>query len=411
MDVAEAVQSIENPEGQGFDPARLRRIDDWMQRNIDVGRFSGSSALIARNGRIVYLSTAGLRSIDDRLPYERDTIVRIYSMTKPVASVALMMLVEKGLLHLSAPISRFLPEFSECRALVSGAVRPDQTVVAPPPTVHQLLTHTSGMTYDFNPGLLAQVYADNDVNFAPGSGGLEQAVKRAAAMPLAFLPGARWEYSIAIDVIGRLIEVVSGIPLDRYLAHHVFEPLGMTDTGFSVAPDRVTRFADCYSKTETENLKCTDRAAASEFLDTNVTTHSGGGGLVSTLDDYYRFGEMLRLGGAFGGERLLSPRTVCFMRGNHLSGDIASMGPQSFAEMPMEGMGFGIGGGVVLDAARAGVIGSNGDFGWGGLASTFFWTDPVENMTCLFFTQLIPSSSHPNRAELKALVHGALTRT
>ena len=206
------------------------------------------------------------------------------------------------------------------------------------------------MTYDFNPKLLAQYYAANGIDFSPRTGGLEAAMRRAATMPLAFQPGTRWEYSIGIDIVRRLIEVVSGLPHDRFLVEHIFEPLSMIDTSFSVPAPKVGRFADCYTKTDTETLFCNDPARQSKFLETEVATFSGGGGLVSTLDDYFRFGEMLRLGGAFHGVRLLSPRTVSFMRRNHLPGDIASMGTRSFAEMPMEGLGFGIGGGVVLDA-------------------------------------------------------------
>lgn len=402
------IEPVSDPSSQGFDASRLARIDHWMQRSIDTGRYSGSSVLIARNGEIVHLATAGLRSMDTGQPYEHDTIVRIYSMTKPVTSVALMMLYEQGLLHLGTPISAFLPEFSRCHALVDGATRIDQTEEIAPPTLHQLLTHTSGMTYDFNPGLLSQHYAEHGIAFGPATGGLETAVKRAAAMPLAFRPGSRWEYSVGIDIIGRVIEVITGQPFDQVLQTQIFEPLGMVDTAFSVPDEKVARFADCYLKTETENLHLVDPAGQSEFLAPHVETFSGGGGLVSTLGDYFRFGEMLRCGGSFDGVRLLSPRTVAFMRSNHLAGDIASMGPRSFAEMPMEGFGFGIGGSLVLSAGLSGMIGSLGDFGWGGLASTYFWTDPVEQLTGVFFTQLMPSSSYPSRAELKALVHGAL---
>ena len=402
------IEPVSDPSSQGFDASTLARIDRWMQRSIDTGRYSGSSVLIARNGEIVHLATAGLRSMDTGHPYEHDTIVRIYSMTKPVTSVALMMHYEQGLLHLGTPISAFLPEFSRCHALVDGATRIDQTEEIAPPTLHQLLTHTSGMTYDFNPGLLSQHYAEHGIGFGPATGGLEIAVKRAAAMPLAFRPGSRWEYSVGIDIIGRVIEVITGQPLDQVLQTQIFEPLGMVDTAFSVPDEKVARFADCYLKTETENLHLADPAGQSEFLAPHVETFSGGGGLVSTLGDYFRFGEMLRCGGSLDGVRLLSPRTVAFVRSNHLAGDIASMGPRSFAEMPMEGFGFGIGGSLVLSAGQSGMIGSVGDFGWGGLASTYFWTDPVEQLTGVFFTQLMPSSSYPSRAELKALVHGAL---
>lgn len=234
------------------------------------------------------------------------------------------------------------------------------------------------------------------------------ASKRLAQSPLAFKPGTSWEYSLGIDVIGRVIEVIIGKPLDQIFSEQVFEPLGMADTAFEISPNKVSRFADCYTKTDGDPLLCTDKAETSSYLKGNVDTWSGGGGLISTLDDYFRFGEMIRLGGMLDGERLLSPRTLAFMRRNHLTGDIASMGPSSFAEMPMSGVGFGLGGSVLLNPALACTPGSVGEFAWGGMASTNFWTDPVEDLTCIFFTQLVPSSSYPNRAELKALVHAAL---
>ncbi len=391
-----------------LDTARLARTDDWMQRLMDDGRFTGSSVLIAQDGDIAYQANAGLCSVSRNRSYERDTIVRIYSMTKMITTVGFMMLVERGLVHLDARLSNFIPGFSDCVALKPGATDAGDVEPAPTPTLHQLLTHTSGLTYSFNPGILAELYAGAGVDFGPSTGGLERAAERAASVPLAFQPGKSWEYSIGIDLIGRVVEVISGRPLDRFLNEEIFEPLGMVDTAFSVPPGKVERFADCYTKTPGDPLLCTDEAHSSAFLEASVETFSGGGGLVSTLDDYFRFGEMIRLGGALDGNRLLSPATLALMRRNHLAGDISSMGPASFAEMPMDGMGFGLGGAVVLDPARARLAGSPGDFGWGGMASTFFWTDPVEQLTCIFFTQLIPSSSYPNRAELKALVHAAL---
>lgn len=392
----------------GFDAGRLAVLDDWMARNVETGRFSGCSALIARHGEIAHLSFAGLRSIADNKPYERDTIVRIYSMTKMITSVILMTLVEKGLVHLEAPVSDFIPEFSSCQALIRGATSTDQLEAAPTPTLHQLLTHTSGQTYSFNPGLVAELYGKGDLDFGKTCGSLEVAAKRIAQMPLAFQPGTNWEYSVGIDIIGRVIEVLCGKPLDQVFQEVILDPLGMADTSFSIADDKIDRFADCYTKTEGDPLLCTDKARASEYHHANVSTFSGGGGLVSTLDDYHKFGDMIRRGGATDDARILSPRILAFMRRNHLAGDIASMGPSSFAEMPMDGTGFGIGGAVALDPARARFVGSVGDFGWGGMASTYFWTDPVEDLSCIFFTQLIPSSSYPNRAEFKALVHAAL---
>lgn len=403
-----APEPVTDPSILGFDADRLNRINDWMARNERIGRIAGSSMLLAKQGKVAHMAYSGQTSVERQSDYVRDTIVRIYSMTKPVTSVALMQLVERGLLHLDIPVSEFFPEFSSCMALVEGATTRDQVVAAPSPTIQQLLTHSSGLSYAFNPGLAAECYAQESISFNPGAGALQPMIKRVAEMPLSFQPGQRWEYSVGIDVIGGVIEKVTGKTLDRYFSEEIFGPLGMTDTSFSISPDKVDRFADCYGKTEGNSFARNDDAQNSAFREGEVAMHSGGGGLLSTLDDYFRFAEMLRLGGALGEERLLSPRTVAFMRQNHLPGDIASMGPASFAEMPMSGMGFGIGGSVLLNPARSGIIGSVGDFSWGGMASTFFWVDPEEQLTGIFFTQLTPSSSYPLRAELKALVHGAL---
>lgn len=394
---------------RGFDAERLGRIDAWMARYREAGRYPGSSLLLARGGEIAHVACDGLRSIEGGLPYERDTIVRIYSMTKLVTSVVMGMLFERGEVYLDTPVSEYIPSFGEMRALIPGATHAGQTEPAPAPTLHQLLTHTSGMTYAFNPGLASQIYAAGKIDFGPRVGALAAMCDRAAAQPLAFQPGARWEYSVGIDIIGRVIEVITGQPLDRVFHDRVFAPLGMTDTFFAVPDDRLDRFADCYTIAEDDPLALLDAARSSAFREGQVRCFSGGGGLCSTLDDYFRFGEMIRLGGALGDVRLLGSRTLAFMRRNHLPGDIAAMGAETFSEMPMRGMGFGIGGGIVLDPALARSPGSAGDFGWGGMASTYFWTDPVEDLTVIFFTQLVPSSSYPSRAELKALVHGALT--
>ena len=395
---------------RGFSGKRLKRIEAWMAGNREErGRYTGSSVLIYRKGHEACYAADGLRSVEKGLPYERDTIARIYSMTKPVTSAVAGMLLERGQLYLDTPVSEYIPAFRDMQALIPGAERPDQVEPAPVPTLHQLLTHTSGMTYGFNPGLASQIYAEAKVDFGPRMKGLEAACAHAAAQPLSFQPGTRWEYSVGIDIIGRVLEVITGKTLDRVFQDEVFDPLGMKDTFFAVPKAKLDRFADCYTKAEEDPLKLLDAAEDSAFLEGNVTCLSGGGGLCSTLDDYMRFGEMIRRGGKLGKARLLGPRTLEFMRRNHLPGDIASMGAETFSEMPMTGMGFGIGGGVVLDPARARSPGSVGDFGWGGMASTYFWTDPVEDLTVVYFTQLVPSSSYPSRAELKALVLGALT--
>lgn len=401
-----------------FDKSRLNRIDHWMQRYVDEGKFPGSTMVLAQGGDEIHRATVGLKDIDAGKSFKQDTIVRIYSMTKPITTVALMTLVERGLFHLDAPVSDFIPEFTDCRALIPGATSLDQTEPCATPTIHQVATHTSGLSYSFNPGLLSEPYKSGRLDFHPDSPSLAQVARGVAAQPLAFHPGARWEYSIGIDILGRVIEVASGKSLDQFFAEELFEPLGMTDTFFALPDDRLHRFASLYTALEgdpmglgqrADSVICrqVDNAENSPFRTT--TTFSGGGGLLSTADDYLSFAEMLRKGGAHNGARILSPSTIAFMRRNHLPGDIASMGPKSFAEMPMDGVGFGLGWAVVQDPALSRMAGSIGDFGWGGMASTYYWVDPALDLTCIFLTQLTPSSTYANRAELKALVHGAMT--
>lgn len=402
----------------GFDTDRLDRIATWMQRYVDERKFPGSSVLIHRGGQEAYFHACGARNIEDGLPFERDTVARIYSMTKPITSTAIMMLAELGLFHLDAPVSEFIPSFKDMQALVPGAKRIDQTEAAPTPTLHQLMLHISGLSYPFNPGLLPELMAEEDILFKSNQGNLADMATRVGELPLAFQPGTQWEYSVATDILGRVVEVASGMSLDQFFADQIFAPLGMTETAFVVPEGTGDRFASLYTplagsamdlnaaQKSDDTLRLVDRAGKSPFETT--TTFSGGGGLVGTLDDYMAFTEMLRRGGDAPGGRLLSPRTLDFMMSNHLHGDIASMGPKSFAEQPMEGMGFGMGGSVVLRPGLTHAPSSVGDFGWGGMASTFFWVDREQDMSVVFFTQLSPSSSYPARSELKALVHGAL---
>ncbi|MBQ4806907.1 beta-lactamase family protein [Phaeobacter sp. HS012] len=402
-----------------MDAARLEHIRTWQHRYVDQRKYAGSSLLINRNGKERYFHAAGQRNIVENLPFTRDTVARIYSMTKPVTSLALMMLLERGLLHLDMPVSEFLPEFNGMRCLVDGATDITQTRFCRPPTLHELLTHTSGLSYPFNPGVLSEEMSKTDLMFKPGQGPLAAQVLELAALPLAFEPGQRWEYSVGIDVIGRVIEVVTGESLGAMLKREIFDPLGMERTGFRSEETTGNLLASLYSPLSGDAMALNDAQQGADSLrlidsydDTPFDTaemHSGGGGLLSTIDDYMRFAELIRLRGALGKDHLISPQIIDFMCQNHLPGDIASMGPQSFAEQPMDGMGFGLGGAVVLDPARARCPGSVGDFSWGGMASTFFWVDPVLDLSVVFFTQLAPSSSYPSRAELKALVHGAVT--
>lgn len=409
------------PEEAGMDAGRLDRIATWMQSYVDDRKHPGNSAVVARGGKIVWEHATGLRDIDAGDPFTSDTVARIYSMTKPITSVALMMLVERGLIELDAPLSAVLPEFSDCHALIPGATAIDQVERCATPKLHQLFTHTAGFSYPFNPGVLAAEMNELGLVFRGDRGTLADATAEVAALPLAFKPGRAWEYSVSIDILGRVVEVLSGKTLDRYFADEIFAPLGMTDTAFNVSPDRLDRFAALYSPLADDPMALNEMRMGDDPLRrvdtgddqspfTRVTCFSGGGGLTGTIGDYLRFAEMLRRGGALGGERLLSPSTVGFMCQNHLPGgaDIASLGPKSFAEMPMEGMGFGLGGAYLMDTGRNHVPGNVGDFTWGGMASTIFWIDPVADLSVVFFTQLSPSSSYPSRPQLKALVHGAL---
>ena len=403
-----------------MDQGRLEHVKAWQQRYVDERKYAGSSVLIKEKGVEALFNAAGLRNIEEDLPFTRDTLVRIYSMTKPVTSLAIMMLLERGLFHLDASVSEFIPEFSDMQALVPGATSIEQTEPSRAPTLHELLTHTSGLSYPFNPGVLPAAMSEQDVVFKPNQGKLQAMVAVLADYPLAFQPGTRWEYSVSIDVLGRVVEIVSGKSLDDFFWTEIFDPLGMRETGFRVPTGAGDRFASLYTpltgdamalnsaQTGADTLRLTDSHGRSPFETADMM--SGGGGLVGTSDDYMAFAEMLRQRGACDGGFIISPQTADFMMRNHLPGDIASMGPQSFAEQPMEGMGFGLGGAVVLDPGRARCPGSLGDFSWGGMASTFFWMDPVLDLSVVFFTQLSPSSSYPSRAELKALVHGAVCR-
>ena len=292
-------------------------------------------------------------------------------------------------------------------ALINGATRLDQSEPCAVPTLHQLLTHTSGLTYSFNPGLVSQEMGEERLDFGPSDQTAAEICQKLAALPLCFSPGQRWEYSVGIDVIGRVIEVISGRALDRFFQDEIFAPLGMTQTGFQFQEAHKGRIASLYTPLEgnamdinaqqksDETLRLIDQEADSPYWNTKI--FSGGGGLVGTLDDYMRFAECLRAGGTGERGRILSNSTLEFMMSNHLSGDIASMGPQSFAEQPMHGIGFGVGGAVVLDPARSRTPGHIGDYSWGGMASTFFWVDPSSKLSVVFLTQLSPSSSYPSR--------------
>ena len=405
--IAHETQS--KPASLGFDKRRLTRIQDWMQRYVDAGKLPFAATVISRHNDIVWHGHTGSRDVDTAKPYDLDTIVRIYSMTKPVTAVGLMMLYEKGHFHLDDPIEEFLPEFSNPRVLRKKAKKLDHTKrCKTKPTIHHLLTHTAGLTYSFNGGLIGNEHEARGLDFGPGGPGLTETTKQIAALPMQFEPGRKWHYSVASDILGRLIEVISGQPFDKYVHENILAPLGMKDTAFDVPKDKQNRLASLYKYDGSGGMVCVETAKDSAYRAGKVKTFSGGGGLLSTAGDYLIFAEMLRLGGAFEDVRLLSPRTLQFMTTNHLPGDLASMGPQTWCETSFSGIGFGLGFSVTMQPAKAQMPGSPGDFGWGGMASTVFWVDPAEDLAVLFLTQLMPSSTYPLRKELRALVYQAM---
>ncbi|WP_419864463.1 serine hydrolase domain-containing protein [Candidatus Poriferisodalis sp.] len=426
------IEPTVDPADVGFDAGRLERIAAHLDRYVDDGRLPGVSVLLTRGGQIAYTHRYGERDCERSLPVTSDTIYRIYSMTKPIVSIAAMQLYEQGCFQLKDPVSRWIPEFANARVFAGGNVMQYQTrEPASEVTVHSLLTHTSGLTYDFHfANEVDALYRANGFNWgAPGN--LEETCEALASLPLLFDPGTEWNYSYSTDVLGRVVELVSGQSLDEYLVEHVTGPLGMVDTGFEVPAADVERFAANYTtatlaareaagntgptvpayRPDDPGLQRTlmDDPRTSAYLGPPKIL-SGGGGLVSTMGDYHRFTQMLRNGGELDGARVIGRRTLEFMASNHLPGgtDLTECGRALFSEAAFDGVGFGLGFSVVLDPAKAKVVSSKGEFAWGGAASTAFWVDPVEDITLVFLTQLLPSSVHPIRPELKALVYQAL---
>ena len=408
-----------DPAEVGLDPARLDRIDRHFRRYVDDGLLPGWLITLSRRGRLAYVSSYGSRDLEEGLPVETGTLWRIYSMTKPVTSVAAMMLYEEGAFELQDPVSRFIPSFADARVFTGGSdIKPVTVPATEPVRIWHLLTHTAGLTYGFHrahPVDARYREAGFDVGWPRGLD-LAGCCDLFAAQPLLFQPGTEWNYSVATDVLGRVVEVACGQRLDEFFAERIFGPLGMTQTGFWVdEPDR-DRLAALYTPSP-------DPASGPRRVDGigKVASHpprmlSGGGGLISTAADYDRFTQMLldRPGspaGELDGARLLGRRTVAYMTRNHLPGgaDIESYGRPLNAEAPLRGVGFGLGFAVVIDAAAGKTLGSEGEYNWGGMASTAFWVDPAEELTVGFFTQLMPSSTYRIRPQLRQLVYQALT--
>lgn len=390
----------------GVSTERLAHVDATMHAYVDKGKLPGVQTLISRRGELVHHDCYGLADVEAKQPVAPDTIYRIYSMTKPITSVGLMMLYEQGSFLLENPISRWLPEFADAQVWHGGtAEAPETRPAARAITVHDVLTHMSGLTYGFHfQHPLDELYRANALgDFSEPGYDLAEGVGRMASLPLLFDPGTRWNYSMSTDVCGRLIEVMSGQSLDAYLRDQVLGPLGMGDTAFCAPESELARCSPLYTRGQQGGLH---RMTGPGSMVRPPKYLSGGGGLVGTAPDYLRFCHMLLHGGELEGVRLLSPRTVRYMARNHLpEGKLLNdIGQSTFSEAAMAGTGFGLGFAVIEDAAALQNMASEGEFSWGGAASTAFWVDPVEEICVVFMTQLLPSDTYPIRRQLRATV-------
>ena len=397
------------PEDVGVSSERLARVNAWARRWVDDGRLPCMVTMLARHGKIVHFDAYGMADVKRETRVAPDTIFRFYSMTKPLTSTAIMMLYEEGRFQLDDPITRFLPCFRNMRVAVGGMRGKLETVPAARDiTFRDLLTHTSGLTYGFMEATPVDgQYRDRGVDFQTPDKTLGEVVEIASDIPLIAHPGAEWNYSIATDVLGHLVAVISGKSFADFLRERVTAPLGMVDTDFHVPADKLPRFAANYTSTAEGRLMLIDDPQTSVFgMKRQIA--SGGGGLTSTASDYMRFCQMMLNKGELNGTRLLGRKTVELMMTNHLRGDMAAMGQPRFSESSYEGIGFGLGFSVTLDPARAQILGSAGECAWGGAASTAFWIDPVEDLAVIMLTQLMPSTTYPIRRELRVLTYQAL---
>ena len=400
-----------DPTRLGFDPKRLERIDAHFQHYIDDRRLTGWQIAVSRAGQLVHHSTSGHRDREADVAWSEDTIVRMFSMSKPITSVAAMMLYEEGAFELKDPVSKFIPSFADSQVYRSGsAFKPVTEPVTEPVRMWHLLTHTSGLTYGFHHQHVTDaIYRAAGFEWGQPKGyDLEACCDAWAGLPLAFQPGTEWNYGVSTDVLGRVVEVISGMTLAAFFQERIFAPLGMTETGFHVPPDRADRVARLYSPNPSNGEAV---VSPLDHMTTESPTYlSGGGGLWGTAADYLRFCHFLLGRGELDGVRLLGSRTVDYMTRNHLPGnaDLESFGRPLFAETSFDGVGFGLGFSVQLDPAANRVLSSATEYAWGGAASTAFFCDPHEDIAVIFLTQLLPSSTHPIRPQLKQLVYQAL---
>jgi CubicO group peptidase (beta-lactamase class C family) len=402
-----------SPESAGMSKSALDRIEAHLKsRYLDAGRYPGTQLLVYRRGKVVHSAVQGFADLERKAPVKDDTIFRIYSMTKPVTSVAFMMLVEEGRVALDEPVHKYIPEWKNLGVFQAG-IGPAFLTRPPsrPMLIVDLLRHTSGLTYGFqNRSNVDAAYRDKKIGEFEKAGTLQSMIDDLAKLPLEFSPGEAWNYSVATDVIGYLVGKISGMPFEQFLKTRIFDPLGMTDTDFFVAPAKAHRLAACYSADGKGGMTLYDDPAESSFL-SPPSFVSGGGGLCSTAADYLTFCRALLGGGELGAVRLIGPKTLELMTSNHLPGgrDLTEMSRSLFSEAAYAGVGFGLGFSVTMNPALTLIPGSAGEYAWGGAASTSFWIDPAEELIAIFMTQLLPSSSYPVRRELRTMVYAGIT--
>ena len=404
-----------DPTAAGFCPAKLSKLDHHLiSRYIEPQKIPGYSLRVVRRGKVAATSSIGLMDIERSKPMREDTIFRIYSMSKPITSIALMMLLEEGRFQLTDPVYKFIPSWRNHRVWVEGDERIDGDAVTQYAHDRSAFARPhAGLTYGgFLPGLELPVdpaYAKAGISRA-GADTLQEFVEKLAEVPLLYDPGSRWSYSLSTDVCGYLVEAISGQSFESFLHERLFDPLDMPDTGFSVSDDQLDRFAACYERAPDKSLRIQDDPEASRYRN-SPRAPSGAGGLVGTVNDYANFCEMLLQKGQFRGQQIIGRPILELMTRNHLGNQsLAQMAVGGFSETSNDGVGFGLGFASTIDAAASGTVGE-GDFYWGGLASTLFWVDPFEDLYVIFMTQLIPSSTFNFRGQLKYYLWGFAERS
>jgi CubicO group peptidase (beta-lactamase class C family) len=398
----ENAMELVKPEELGFSSSRLARIKPFLEGAVERKQYAGFLSLAARRGKVVHLEKCGWMDIESGAPMQFDTLFRIYSMTKPITTSAVMMLFEEGRIRLRDDVSDYIPAFKDTRVYqVRNGSDFDLVPQARPMSIHDLLTHTAGLSYGFDEKSYVDDLYRKSIWQRMDKGAdldLETVILEVAKLPLAHQPGTAWRYSMATDVLGYLVQVVSGKSFDVYLKERIFDPLGMVDTGFTVPPEKVSRLATVYNPDKQGGLTPDHSPMITRF--TRPTRNfSGGGGLVSSLGDYFRFAQMLLNGGVLEGQRLLGRKTVESMLMNHLPQGINPDDPAS---------GFGLGGSVLLDVAHSQNLGSPGIWGWGGAANTKFWIDPKEEVLGLLMLQFMPGFLHPIDQDYQNLVYQSL---